>query len=142
VIREDYLMRLIRQFVDMLARIAGFRRRGEYERAQVEIGRAWEELGVPYELIVAADRDVAVSLLREPDRMRLAAALLAEQAHVTHAKGDPLNASVLRRRAIELLATARERAPRDDDQDAAMIAELGRYLSPAVLTETLRSARE
>jgi hypothetical protein len=140
VIRDDYLIRLIRQFVEALARIAGFRRRGEYERAQVEIGRVWDELGVPRELIVTTDRETAAGLLREPDRMRTAAMLLAEEAHVMQAKGDPLHAAMLRRRAVELLIRARERDPSGDDD--VMIAELGRHLPPAVLTEAIAPDRE
>lgn len=135
MIREDYIIRLIRQLVEALARIAGFRKRGEYERAMQEVGRAWDELGVPRELLLATDRDTAVSLVREPAKARVAAQLLAEEAYVMHAKGDPLNAAALRRRAIELLVHARDTEPAADD-DAA-IAELARYLTPADLADTM-----
>lgn len=136
MIREDYIIRLIRQLVEALARIAGFRKAGEYERAMQEVGRAWDELGVPRELLLATDRDTAVSLVREPAKARVAAQLLAEEAHVMHAKGDPLNAALLRRRAIELVVHARDTEPGADDDDAA-IAELARYLTPADLADTL-----
>jgi hypothetical protein len=78
MIREDYLMRLIRQLVDALARIAGYRKQGEYDRAMAEVARAWEELGVPRDLVTATDGQTLAELLREPARQRVAAELLAE----------------------------------------------------------------
>jgi len=140
MIREDYLMRMIRQLVDALARIAGFRMRGEYDRAMAEVGRAWEDLGVPRELVTAADGPTLASLLREPDRLRVAAQLLAEEAHVMSARGDPLNAGVLRLRAVELFARARAQQPSADDDNS--IAELGRYLSSADLIEAVTISNE
>lgn len=133
MLREDYVIRLIRQFVDVLARIAGFRKRGEYERAQVEIGRAWDELGVPRDLVLATDLATAASLFRDADQQRVAAQLLAEDAHVMQAKGDPLHAAAMRRRAIELLMHARDAQAREDDD--ACIVELARHIPPGALTE-------
>jgi hypothetical protein len=135
MIREDYLMRLIRQLVDALARIAGYRKQGEYDRAMAEVARAWEELGVPRDLVTATDGQTLAELLREPARQRVAAELLAEEAHVMHAKGDPLNAGVLRRRAIELFAAALAQDWQAGD-DAAIV-EVGRHLAPADLTDAL-----
>ena len=142
MIREDFIMRLIRQLVEALARIAGFRKRGEYDRALQEVEHAWEELGVPRELVLATDRETLVSLLREPAKQRVAAELLAEEAHVVQAKGDPLHAAALRRRAVELFAAARESDPSAGADDDASIAELARYLPPAVLTDALRREAE
>jgi hypothetical protein len=140
VIREDYIMRLIRQLIDAIARIAGFRKRGEYDRALQEVARAWDDLGVPRELVLATDRETLLSLLREPAKQRIAAELLAEEAHVVQAKGDPLHAAALRRRAIELFASARDAEPTADDDGA--IAELARHLPPSVVTDTLRRDTE
>ncbi len=126
--RDDYLMRLIRQLVDAIARIAGFRRQGDYVRVMSEVGRAWDELGVPRGLAKAMDGRALAELLRDPAKQRVAAQLLAEEAHVMHATGDPLHAGMLRLRAIELFAAARKQDPQADD-DAA-IAELGRHVAP------------
>jgi len=136
--QEDYVIRLIRQFVDAIARIAGFRKRGEYERASAEIGRAWEELGVPRELVLATDGETLAALLRDADKQRVAAELLAEEAHVVHAKGDPLHAGALRMRAIELLVRAR--AKDADLNDDAQLAEIGRHLAPADLASAMDAA--
>lgn len=137
--QEDYVIRLIRQFVDAIARIAGFRKRGELERARVEIGRAWEDLGVPHDLVLATDGETLAELLREPAKQRVAAQLLGEEAHVVHAKGDPLHASALRMRAVELLACARASDP--DANDDALLTELGHHLAPADFSRAI-SVRE
>lgn len=121
MIREDYLVRLIKQLADFLARIAGYRKRGDHAKAMTEVGRAWADvLDVPREIVDATDTATLASLLGTPDKMRVAAQLLAEEARVMTAQGDPLNASVLRARAVELYEIAREREPRDDD-DAAIV---------------------
>jgi hypothetical protein len=121
MIREDYIIRLIKQLADAIARIAGLRQRGDYVQAQHEVDHAWTDvLGVPRELVDATDPATLASLLREPDKMRVAAQLLAEEARVMTAKGDPLDASVLRARARELYLEARTRDPRDDDDSALL----------------------
>lgn len=125
MIREDYIIRLIKQLAGFVARIAGYRKRGDYERAMQEVGSAWSNITeVPRELVDATDSQTLASLLREPQKMRCAAQLLAEEARVMIARGDPLNASVLRARAFELYEIARAQDPQDDDD--AVMAELAR----------------
>lgn len=136
--QEDYVIRLIRQFVAAIARIAGFRKRGEYEQARVEIGRAWEDLGVPHDLVLATDGETLAGLLRDPEKQRVAAQLLGEEAHVVHAKGDPLHAAMLRMRAVELLARARATAP--DAGDDELLTELGRHLAPADFSSAMAAS--
>ena len=135
MIREDYLMRLIRQLVDAIARITGYRKQGDYDRAMANVGLAWEELGIPRELVTATDAATLAELLRDPAKQRIVAELLAEEAHVMHAKGDPLNAGVLRLHAIQLFAAARAQDPHAEDD--ATIAEFGRHLPPADLSDAL-----
>ena len=136
--REDYVIRLIRQFVDAIARIAGFRKRGEYQRALIEVGQAWEELGVPHELVLATDGATLAELLRDPEKQRVAAHLLAEEAHVVQAKGDPLHAGALRMRAVELLARARDRDVNAHDE--VLLVELGRLLAPSDFEAAISAA--
>lgn len=126
MIREDYIIRLIKQLAAFLARIAGHRKRGEYTQALDEMNRAWTDiLDVPRELVDATDPETLAALLREPAKMRLAGRLLAEEALVMTSKGDPLNASVLRARAVELFITARTLDPTDAADDDAIL-ELSR----------------
>jgi hypothetical protein len=125
VIHEDYIVRMIKQLAAFLARITRHRERGEYAKAMDEASDAWTHvLGVPRELVDATDPPTLIELLREPGKLRLAARLLAEEAHVMTERGDPLNASVLRARAIELVIAARALEPCPDDD--SVIMELSR----------------
>src|SRR5438034_5794246 len=96
-------MRMIHQFADFLAGIAGYNQRGQYTEALAEAERAWGELfDVPRELLDVVDTPTLAGLLGGPDQMRTASQLLVEEARALHGKGDPINAAVRFRRAYEL----------------------------------------
>lgn len=137
--RDDYLMRLIKQFADFIARAAGFNRKGEHEKALQETQRAWAELlhDVPRELVDVVDTPTLASLLREPQRMRAAAQLLVEEGRAIRGKGDPATAAMRTKRAIELYLEARAIAPEPDDETA--IFELSREVHGNQLDERYRT---
>ena len=125
--REDYIHRLIRQFVEALARIAGFRDRGDYKRALAATSDAWEGLvGHPRSLVDVVDTPTLAGLLGDPAKMRLAVKLLWEEGKTLAASGDPVHATVCYRRAVELLLEARAIEP--SDEDSALLFELGRVV--------------
>ena len=135
--REDYILRLIKQLADFVARIAGYRQAGELERAQAEIERARDELlGLPPGLIDAVDTATLVDLLRHPDKLRAAAQLFWEEGLVLRARRDPLTATARLRRAFELYLEARAIDPREEDTSA--ILELSRLLPASELDERYR----
>ena len=83
MIREDFILRLIKQLADFVAKIAGYRQSGDLARAQEEIERARDELlGLPPGLIDAVDTPTLVDLLRHPDKLRAAARLSWEEGLV------------------------------------------------------------
>lgn len=131
MIREDYLLRMIRQLAEVVARAAGFNRRGQHEAARLESARGWELLGVPRELLEVVDDATLAELLREPAKLRIAAQLLAEEARAIIGQGDPVNGGVLSGRAMRLHAAASELDPQDDD--TASILELSRAVAPGTL---------
>ena len=136
--REDFIMRLIKQLADFVARIAGYRQAGEFERAQAEIERARDELlGFPPGLVDAIDTPTIVSLLRHPDKLRAAARLFWEEGLILRSRHDPLNAAGRFRRAFELYLEARAIDPTEDDT-AAML-ELSRLLPASELDERYRT---
>jgi hypothetical protein len=121
--REDYIHRLIRQLVEAIARIAGLNRRGDHDRALAESEQAWGKLlDAPRDLIDAVDVPTLASMLRDPEKMRIAAQLLHEEGRALAGKGDPLHAALRYRRAMELILEARAIEP--SDADDAMIMEL------------------
>jgi tetratricopeptide (TPR) repeat protein len=136
--REDYIIRLIQQLVDAIARIAGLNRRGEHDKALAEAEQAWGALlDAPPDLVDAVDTATLAEMLRSPDKMRVAAQLLHEQGRALAGKGDPLHAGVRYRRALELILEARAIEP--SDQDDAMLMELSRVVPVATLDPRYRS---
>lgn len=123
--RSDYLMRLIRQLVDFLARISGYNRSGEHDKALSEAARAWDDLfDVPRELVDVTDTPTLAAALREPAQMRAAAQILTEEGKAFTGKGDPLTAALRYRKALELYIEARVIAP--DPADDPVMFELSR----------------
>lgn len=127
MLREDYIIRLVRQLGDFLARIAGKRRAKDFEGAIAEASRGWDELlGHPREVVDVVDSPTLASMLREPSKMRVAAQLLLEEGHARAGKGDPAHAAVCYRRATEMILEARAIDPSPEDD--AVLLELGRLV--------------
>ncbi|HEX3766549.1 MAG TPA: hypothetical protein VHW23_47975 [Kofleriaceae bacterium] len=109
MLRDDYILRMVQQLADAIARIAGLNQRGEHDQALTEADRAWGELlgDIPIELAGSVDSRTLAGLLRQPARIRLAHQLVHEQARALAARGDPAGATRRARRALELLLEAR-----------------------------------
>ena len=130
-------MRLVKQLADFVARIAGYRQKGEFERAQAEVERARDELlGLPAGLVDVLDTPTLVDMLRHPDKLRAAARLFWEEGLILRARRDPLTATARFRRAFELYLEARAVDPTEDDTSA--ILELSRLLPASELDERYR----
>jgi hypothetical protein len=124
VYREDYILRLIQQLGDFVAAIAGRNRKGQHAKALAMTDQAWGKLiDVPRELIDAVDTPTLAGMLREPDKMRVAAQLFYEEGRALAGTGDPLHAASRYRRAMELRLEARAADPgsRVAGDDAALL---------------------
>jgi hypothetical protein len=132
--REDYLIRLIKQFAEAIAALAGLRRAGKHQEALAAADRLHGELlTVPREMAEMLDTPALARLLGRPDKMRAAAMLFWEEGHIYKAKGDPLTARSRYKRAFELVLEARAIEPSPDDDGAILeLARLvpGRDLDP------------
>jgi hypothetical protein len=127
VFRDDYIIRVIKQLVEAIARIAGFNRRGQHDDALAAAGRAWGDLiEGPPGLVDAVDTPTLAALLRDPAKIRIAAQLRYEEGHALAGKGDPLHAAVRYRLAMELMLEARALDPKPEDETA--ILELSRLV--------------
>jgi tetratricopeptide (TPR) repeat protein len=138
MLREDYIIRLIRDLGAFVRRIAGLRDEGQLDRAMDEAGRAYEDLlGMPPGLSGMMDSAGIAELCGSADKIRVAARLSWEEGTLYKAKGDPLAAFGRFRRALELYLEARALEPQPDD-DAAIL-ELSRIVPAAELDARYRA---
>jgi len=86
VLRDDYLMRMIRQLADALARISGLRQAGQLDQAEEELDAALAALGIDPRLVGAADTAFLLSLVQDPARREALARLLAERDAIRAAR--------------------------------------------------------
>jgi hypothetical protein len=125
MIREDYVMRLIKQIAAVIARMVGLQGKGDHEAALRAAESAYDLLGVPSELAAALDSATLAELLAHPEKIRLMARVVREEAEILRAKGDPVGCAARYRRAAELTLEARAREP--SDEDAGVLQELFRH---------------
>ena len=112
MIREDWILRLIRDLAELVGKIARCVERRDFNQAIEQAAEAWSDvLGVPRELVDRVDAPTLASLLREPARLRGGAQLLAAEARAYAAKGDPLHAALCYRRAFELFPRGARAGP-------------------------------
>lgn len=138
--RDDYVLRLIKQLAEFLARMAQRRSDGRFDDALDEAEQAWSELfEVPRELADAVDGATLAGLLGHPARIRAAARILLEEGRAHAGRGDGLTAAVRFRRALELVLEVRAAEPAErDPDDEAMIGELGGLVAPSELDPRYR----
>jgi hypothetical protein len=112
--REDYVIRMIREVVQALARLAGLRREGQFATAREELVRAKRSIGgdaVP--MLDLVDVETAVHLLTDPRRALTYAQLLDEESALERAAANEPRAAWARERAVAIarLLAARPDAP-------------------------------
>ena len=130
---------MIRQLAEALARIAGRTAKGALDEAIQETDRAWTDLlDVPRELVDRLDGPTLAQLLAEPMKMRIAGELLAAEARVHQAKGNPVHALMCNKRAFELFLEARALDPQPHDETA--ILELARSIPPTEIDPRYRAS--
>lgn len=136
MIREDYVMRLIRQVIEAIARMARLGAQGDHQAARRAAEDAYDLLGVPAELAAALDSAALAELVGQPDKIRLLARVAIQEAELLRATGDPPGCADRYRRAAELILEARTRAP--SDEDAGLLQEVFRHFSSSSLAPKYR----
>ncbi len=102
-VREDYLLRMIRQLSEALARIMGLRRSGRREEAIEEVAAAMSSVaGIDPRLVESSDASVLAALLGDEGRRRALARLCLERADIEAERGDRAAAEAWRRKALAL----------------------------------------
>jgi hypothetical protein len=106
VFRRDYIQRMVQQLAEALARIAGLRAQKDLDGAEREVAEAYRTLNVD-PTFLSLDARSLIAVVGDPDRLRMLARLLDEEAAVCEARGDAASARRKRALAAELSSGAR-----------------------------------
>jgi hypothetical protein len=99
--RRDFVMRMIKQLADALARAMKLRREKKLDEALQALGDVTDQiLGVPRPILDSLDPKSAAAMLANPFKVRIYARIVAEEAELAAARGLP--ADTLRARATAL----------------------------------------
>ena len=116
VTEKDFILRMIKQIGDTIARIAGLRAGGQIDQALLMVQESVDGiLGPMAQMIESLDAASAAMLLESPDRIRAYGLLVAERAITRRAAGDVARAPKDRLRAIELLSAWTQKTSSMDD---------------------------
>jgi hypothetical protein len=88
VLRDDYVMRMVRQLTEALARLAGLRKAGLLDQAAEELDAAFASLaGIDPRLARDGDPALLLSLVQDPARREALSRLLEERDALRAARG-------------------------------------------------------
>jgi hypothetical protein len=112
VLRDDVIMRMVRQLAAAIARIMKLRDAGRDEEALVEADHVWGELfGLPPGLLDSIGGPALAALLGAPEKVTAAIELLGHEADLFERRGDPARAAQRR----ELASYLQTRGPKGSD---------------------------
>jgi hypothetical protein len=115
--QRDYILRLIQQVAQALARAMGLLKERKLEEADAEIGSGYSVLGLDRELVGVLDAAGLARLLGDDERIAAAVRLITCDARLRLTQGDP-------RRAARLLRSARGLMQRLPEPEPALEQEL------------------
>lgn len=87
VLRDDHVMRMVRQLAEALARIAGLRKAALLDQAEEELRQAFSSLGgIDPRLAAEGDPAVLLPLVLDPRRREALARLIEEREAIRAAR--------------------------------------------------------
>ncbi len=138
IARRDYIMRLIEQFVEVLARIVGLRKSGKLDDAEKLVRETADGFfGSLRSMLDSVDASTAANLLGTKERIAVYAALTNEEAEIAAARGDARKAATRRRRALELYLEA-SRLGDLDARSRTNVDDLRKWLDVSRLDDRYR----
>lgn len=139
--QRDYILRIIEQLGQALARIAGKKREGKIEQALEELNQTEAMIFGPLlETLRAVDGTTAAALIGTTDKIRVLGLLTAERADLERLSGRASKAQREGLRALELYAEALCREATLGDADRAAIAALRGWIDPIRIEDSTRRA--
>lgn len=122
MLQRDYLMRLVQQATEAMARAAGLRTEGKGLEARRTLDGALVDLLERHATLFAhLDAATAARMLADPDRVRMAAKIVAAQAELALEQDDTFASHALRARAVALYQHARLSGARPDEALDALV---------------------
>jgi hypothetical protein len=141
--RQDYLMRMIEQIIQVLLRAIGLAKAGDCGEALVQLRTATGLLLGPFaEVLPRLDSASAAQMIGNPDQLLAYARLLSAEAEVRRMMGEPEAADGPALRSLEMALEARARGAADRDTAAELIAGLGRTVPRDRLSAHFRALLE
>jgi hypothetical protein len=139
--RKDYILRMIEQLTEAIARVVGLKEAGKLDEAlQLARETAGGIFGPLLRTLDEVDSATAANLMGDGDKVSAYAALLAEQADIHERRGDARRARADHRRALEMYLERARLAPPLDDRARAAIEALRAKVDETRLAERYRSA--
>src|SRR5262245_4994962 len=112
IARRDYIVRMIEQFAQALARIAGMKTAGKHDEALILIRQTADGIFGPLrESLDRLDSTSAATLLGNREKIAVYAALAAEKASIVELQSQPAKARAGYLRALELYLEASRLTP-------------------------------
>lgn len=132
--RQDFILRMIEQIVQVLLRVIGLAKAGDFDAALDQLRMGYGLLLGPFaEVVPRLDSASAAQIVQNPDQLLAYARLVHAEAGVRRQMGEPAAAAALERRALELALEAHAR----ETSDPEGARELIDALALAVPRETL-----
>ncbi len=119
--QRDYILRMIEQLAEAMARIVGARKAGDLHQARQLLRETADGLFGPLcGMLEKVDAASAAMLLADGEKIRAYAALVVEEANILEQEGELGRAKSLRRRALDLYleAVAKKATLRESDHAA------------------------
>lgn len=118
---RDFVMRIVRQLAELLARALKLKREKKFdEAAQTIEGGCGDLLGFDFGALALVDSASSAQLLAEPARIRAFARLLEELAEVHRAAGDVAKARARGKHAAEMYGEVLKRKAGDPESTEAL----------------------
>ena len=134
LVERDYVMRIVKQLVELLARALKLKTQKRYdEAAQTVEGGCGELLGVEFDTLALVDSASAAQLLGTFVRIRTFARLLEELSGIHRLDDDESHARTRARHAMEMYLEALARKA-DDAEALAGVERLRAHVDVSMLS--------
>src|SRR3954469_16777004 len=122
---RDYILRMIQQLAQALARVLGLKKAGKLDEALDAVGETADGIFGPLlRTLDALDAQSAASLLGSREKITAYAALTAEEGSIHELQGDERRSRERARRALTLYLEAALRGPTRSAEERAAIDAL------------------